>query len=304
MNNSNVAHAWANQTCQSAKGSNFYFDGPTIYSYGGHFPLAHICPNGDILINKKHYSMSTARHKRHVYKALGWGQDGRVIEVAYPDRYATGQNIEHFTREINDYRADILRGRFGLKAQKLRIGALESLIANAEKYINCLAQISPATLEEENAKELTVLVVGAKIELSEFIDEQNAVVDKPVDPDTAAKREKSRQQRAAAKLRKDATAWELWASAPQRGEWVSIPKTWKEKEQADGATPWRINGANVETARGIKFPLSCLPKFLGQYENKAPEIFGFKVDYTLSNETTAVIGCHLFNIENMKNIVK
>lgn len=35
MNNSMVAHLWANESKESANGSNFYFEGESIYSYGG-----------------------------------------------------------------------------------------------------------------------------------------------------------------------------------------------------------------------------------------------------------------------------
>lgn len=34
MNNSMVAHLWANEKQESANGSNFYFEGESIYSYG------------------------------------------------------------------------------------------------------------------------------------------------------------------------------------------------------------------------------------------------------------------------------
>lgn len=37
-----IAHIWAHQRQDEARnsGGNFYFNGPTIYSYGGHFPIA------------------------------------------------------------------------------------------------------------------------------------------------------------------------------------------------------------------------------------------------------------------------
>ena len=36
MNNSMVAHLWANEMKEFANGSNFYFEGESIYSYGSH----------------------------------------------------------------------------------------------------------------------------------------------------------------------------------------------------------------------------------------------------------------------------
>ena len=37
MKNSMVAHLWANEKQESAYGSNFYFIGGSIYSWGNHF---------------------------------------------------------------------------------------------------------------------------------------------------------------------------------------------------------------------------------------------------------------------------
>lgn len=45
MNNSMVAHLWANEKQESAHGSNFYFEGESIYSYGRHFEVGRIVRN-------------------------------------------------------------------------------------------------------------------------------------------------------------------------------------------------------------------------------------------------------------------
>lgn len=45
MNNSMVAHLWANEKQESANGSNFYFEGESIYSYGRHFEVGRIVRN-------------------------------------------------------------------------------------------------------------------------------------------------------------------------------------------------------------------------------------------------------------------
>lgn len=42
MNNSMVAHLWANEKKESARGSNFFFEGRSIYSYGYHFEVGRI----------------------------------------------------------------------------------------------------------------------------------------------------------------------------------------------------------------------------------------------------------------------
>lgn len=78
MNNKQVAHLWANKSRESASGSHFYFRGDTIYSYGGHFPIArHVTFKGNpvVLFTTADYSSSTARHKSVTLGAIASGID-------------------------------------------------------------------------------------------------------------------------------------------------------------------------------------------------------------------------------------
>ena len=67
MNNSQVAHCWANQTKAKGRGSNFFFEGKSIYSYGGHFEVARLVENEKgktiSLHTTTEYSVTTQRHK-------------------------------------------------------------------------------------------------------------------------------------------------------------------------------------------------------------------------------------------------
>ncbi len=68
MNNSQVAHIWANQSKTTAKGSNFFFNNNSIYSYGHHFEVARLVQtekgNKTIaLFEPRTYSNSTNRHQ-------------------------------------------------------------------------------------------------------------------------------------------------------------------------------------------------------------------------------------------------
>jgi hypothetical protein len=62
-----VAHLWAHQSQDSARnGSNFYFNGDTIYSYGSHFPIArHVETKRGrvVLFTTRTHSVTTAGHK-------------------------------------------------------------------------------------------------------------------------------------------------------------------------------------------------------------------------------------------------
>lgn len=67
MNNKELAHQWAHQTRSRGTGSSFFYEGPVIYSYGHHFPIARlVTPKKGgpfVLFTCKGYSRTTARHK-------------------------------------------------------------------------------------------------------------------------------------------------------------------------------------------------------------------------------------------------
>jgi len=73
MNNQQVAHLWANQSRESAKGSNFFFNGKSIWSYGYHFEVGRIVETEKgkeiVLLNPESYSISTQRHQSYARQA-------------------------------------------------------------------------------------------------------------------------------------------------------------------------------------------------------------------------------------------
>lgn len=85
MNNSMVAHLWANEKQESANGSNFFFEGESIYSYGYHFEVGRTVRNkrGErvYLINDEFYSSSTSTHQGLVRSAIPTGS--KVFSVGY-----------------------------------------------------------------------------------------------------------------------------------------------------------------------------------------------------------------------------
>jgi hypothetical protein len=74
MNNQEVAHRWAQRRDWRGKGSNFFFEGETLYSYGRHFIVAkHVeSPKGHwfVVVNPDTYSPSTSRHQSYARRAL------------------------------------------------------------------------------------------------------------------------------------------------------------------------------------------------------------------------------------------
>jgi hypothetical protein len=68
-----LAHVWNSQSQDEGRNSNgqFYFVGSRLYSYGSHFLVGFIMPDGSVLMNDSTYSMTTAKHKGHAAGATG-----------------------------------------------------------------------------------------------------------------------------------------------------------------------------------------------------------------------------------------
>lgn len=70
MTNAELAQAWANQLKDSGTGSNLFFVGNIIYSYGRHYVAGVLIPEkGIAVINKTKRSVTTSRHVNYVIKA-------------------------------------------------------------------------------------------------------------------------------------------------------------------------------------------------------------------------------------------
>ncbi len=72
FSNDMVAHVWAQNSQPSGRSHNgqYFFDGPTLYSYGRHFAAGHIMPDGAALITSDSYSITTSRHVSRAHRAV------------------------------------------------------------------------------------------------------------------------------------------------------------------------------------------------------------------------------------------
>lgn len=113
MNNKEVAHLWANQSRTSGKGSSYYFEGATIYSYGRHFPIARHY-QGAVLFTTRTYSITTAKHILYTHSACNHLKVFHVDDVmANPgprdlDNYAGRINAAFLNAAKSRKRADTM----------------------------------------------------------------------------------------------------------------------------------------------------------------------------------------------------
>jgi len=81
FNGDMVFHVWANQSQQSGRRSDnrVFFEGRAIYSYGRHYMLGYVMPDGVTLLNSSRYSTSTGKHKSQTWRAA------RGTTLEFPD---------------------------------------------------------------------------------------------------------------------------------------------------------------------------------------------------------------------------
>lgn len=152
MNNSMVAHLWANESQESANGSNFYFEGESIYSYGRHFEIGRIVRNKRgrkaYLINDTYYSSTTSKHQYYVREAIPTGS--KVFFVGYNMSYYIGNMIFVTNRleSIKDAIEKYKKARTELSYQNVW-GEFKNLM----NYIEFFDMGTPKSLLKKSANE-------------------------------------------------------------------------------------------------------------------------------------------------------
>lgn len=152
MNNSMVAHLWANEKQESANGSNFYFEGESIYSYGRHFEVGRIVRNkrGEkaYLINDTYYSSAISKHQYYVREAIPTGS--KMFYVECNISYCIGNMIfvTNMLESIKDAIEKYKKARAELSYRDIW-GAFKNLMG----YIEFFDMGTPQRLLKKSANE-------------------------------------------------------------------------------------------------------------------------------------------------------
>jgi hypothetical protein len=130
MTQNEVAKRWINQSKESGRASALFFEGPVIYSWGKHFPIARLLPCGAVLFNETSRSNSTSNHQgvvRHVAK------EHRIFSVGMEVLYAPGPvHLQDYQRRIANVVANIKRKRGHLG---FYLEHVQRLISEANSFI-------------------------------------------------------------------------------------------------------------------------------------------------------------------------
>ena len=245
FSNSELPHIWAAESQNSGRNSNgsFYFEGPTIYSYGSHFPIATIKGN-TVFFTLRIYSNTTAKH---ISKACSAVSHKTFINVWYVptgnfEYLATTHeaNLTAWKRELSKVVKEL--GNKRIRNIGSRVNEAERVIAQIDAY----CQYFKLPVKD---KELKKLIQTAKN--PQFVEMARAAAEKQ-----AAAHEK--------KVKEAARAYDIYIEMwrERRDEEIKeLPDNTKAlinfyANQAAAYTRLRFNPdtERVETSKGVEIP--------------------------------------------------
>lgn len=296
-----VAHLWANQRQDSARDSSgsFYFNGPTIYSSGPHFPMASIHEKEGTryaIITTRTYSNTTAKHQSIVRGACSHLDR---VWCAYPSDAINGNheaNIKAFEKEAKGYAEDITP-----RTRK------------PEKYLNLIYQVRETfkkycahfDLNEQELREkysLRYLYIESRDGSEEATREEREARERERIEEEARRKEQARKDR-----KKDLATLRKWRALDPSVGLVLYFNVLDE-------TYLRINikTQEIETSKGIKMKFDVAERFYSWYYKTLKgggctgdcekEMLGYSV--RTANENGLTVGCHNISIDEITTLAK
>lgn len=131
MTQHEVAKRWINQSKESGHAHSLFYEGPVIYSWGLHFPIARLLPCGAVLFNQTSRSNSTSNHQGHVRSVA---KEHRMFSVGMEVKSAPGPvHLQDYQRRIDTVIAKIKKRRTWLKHY---LESVERLRSEANFFIS------------------------------------------------------------------------------------------------------------------------------------------------------------------------
>lgn len=292
MNNLEIAHLWAHKAKPSAKGSHFFFDGDTIYSYGHHFPIARHVKNAQgveaILFTRRTYSVSTSKHIGYVRGAIP--QSVRRFYVQNPRDEIRGATLLEFTKRAVELVAESRKPR-------KRAATVAGLIGSAQGQLQAAKELA----------DFFGLDYTPPTDVLKLADEWQAQIE--------AERIKSERRAKRAQKQAIAEAQEK-IKAFQGGEAVQVPYAvpWAFARIASNPADETV-APQLETSKGAYVHLAhvkrALPIVCGiietgkgwQANGHTIKLGHYQID-EITPEGTLIAGCHRFQKEEVLRIAK
>ncbi len=290
FSNSELPHVWAHQQQDEGRGAgSFYFTGPTIYSYGSHFPIASHVRNkkGEkaILFTTRGYSNSTAKHISKTWRAI---PDASIVIMCNTPCGHYGGVPTDETHRVN------------FSAWLRDAKAIVDKLAAARKPEIYIGQLT--TVREQSDRYAEYFGIKVNKELLKTL----AVID---NPDISAALEARK-----AEIIKDAKAAKAKA-AKQVRERIQAFYDFKTNYIGGGQYSYlRYSEASkrVETSNGKEIPVEVAKRAYNWLTDVIKKggctgecsytILGFAVDYV--NDKTFKVGCHTIEVAEAARIAK
>jgi hypothetical protein len=295
-----VPHLWYHHTQSEARnpGRNLYFENDTIFSYGGHFPIARHVKNASgqksaVLFTTRTYSVTTAKHLGLVRRAIpesatvfnvpnvlgSWGSDPHHTD-----------NLAHFVRESKDALGKAQRAR---RSGEWELKAAFAYRDSARQYAKFFRVPCPKFDFLPTGKVLAAL----KAQIAERAERHKA------SQALAAQREEARRaERHRIEMLDFAEKSALWRAGNPN---VRLP--WGSD------TLLRIKGNEVETSRGARVPVSHAKRglaFVRRVVSSGQEYLrnghtlhlgNYAID-RIETDGTLHAGCHVIKLSEIENL--
>jgi hypothetical protein len=271
-NISDIAHLWANQQQDSARNSahNFYFNGNTIYSYGGHFPIAkHVELNGNdcILFTEKSYSNTTAKHISVVRQAAN---HLNLIYCLSPNA-THEENFKHWLINAEYVAKNLIKAK---KPEKY-LNEISYIATKVNKYATFFSLEIPETLQ-------AILNIGNKAQYLSYADKKAEYL----------KAEEIRKAKEAKKAH--AKALKEWLQGKTHRLYVR-----------DNFDYLRVNGENLETTQGVKIPIDIAKRIYSNLVNGTLTTGSKILSYEVASiDKNLQVGCHCFKVDYLHKVGK
>jgi hypothetical protein len=287
-----IPHLWAHRTQEEARNRqrNLYFEGDTIYSYGSHFPIArHVFKKTGkhaVLFTTATYSVTTSGHCSAVRSAIPSGIPVFHVPEVYPDtctvKEAHEQNLKHYTDTAEEHVAKCARSRSSFN-KEWHHNRAEGLRREALAYCKFFR------LPKPNIKPIPALD-SKLLEKIRHLEAQRA----------AEKAEQTKRERAEAIARQQELITK-WRAGQYCGCLYDVP------------VMLRIDGDEVLTSRGVRFPISHAKRALAivrkvrdlrqAYARNGHSIYlGPYVIDRIEPDGTVKAGCHVVSWQEIERI--
>ena len=260
---SQVAHLWANQLQSEARNSgNFYFNGSTIYSYGGHFPIAkHIEVNEQkaVLFTKRGYSYTTSKHIGVVRQAAN---HLNVIKCFNPNA-THKENFERWKIEAELSASKLPKA----KKPEIYLNELSHTQNEVNKYAQFFGIEIPTIL-------VTILSIKDKNEYNSYNEQKTAIL------------EAERLKKEAELKKQHKKALNEWKAGKTHRLYTRIETDYL-----------RLNkeSQRIETTQAVKIPLELGKRLFYSIKENTLKVGDKVLDFEVNEVGANVkIGCHTF----------